>query len=293
MAYVKDLKTPQYFKRYQVKFRRRRSGKTDYRARKRLTTQDKNKYNSPKYRLAVRFSNKDICAQVIYATIAGDRVVAAAYAHELPKYGLSVGLTNYSAAYCVGLLIARRTLTKFGLAEEYVGEEEPTGEDYNVEAGEGARPFKAYLDVGIKTTSTGAKVFGFLKGACDGGMDVPHNEKRFAGYDKDSKELDAETMQKYIMGGHVAEYMTDMQDEEPEKYGEHFKKYVDEGIEADDLEELYPKVHAAIRADPTHTKKERKQPAGAKSWLPKKMTYAEKKAALKAKLLALKAGSEE
>jgi hypothetical protein len=30
-------------------------------------------------------------------------------------------------------------------------------------------------------------------------MDVPHNEKRFAGYDKDSKELDAETMQKYIM----------------------------------------------------------------------------------------------
>jgi hypothetical protein len=63
----------------------------------------------------------------------------------------------------VGLLIARRTLTKFGLAEEYVGEEEPTGEDYNVEAGEGARPFKAYLDVGIKTTSTGAKVFGFLK----------------------------------------------------------------------------------------------------------------------------------
>jgi large subunit ribosomal protein L5e len=290
--YVKDIKTPQYFKRYQVKFRRRRSGKTDYRARKRLTTQDKNKYNSPKYRLAVRFSNRDICAQVIYATIAGDRVVASAYAHELPKYGLTCGLTNYAAAYCVGLLIARRTLTKYGLAEEYVGEEEPTGEDYNVEAGEGARPFKAFLDVGIKRTSTGAKVFGFLKGACDGGMDVPHNEKRFAGYDKDSKELDAETMQKYIMGGHVAEYMTDMLDEEPEKYNEHFKSYKDEGIEADDLEELYPKVHAAIRADPTHTKKERKMPAGAKSWKPKKMTYAEKKTALKAKLLAIKAGAE-
>jgi ribosomal protein L18 len=67
------------------------------------------------------------------------------------------------AAYCVGLLVARRTLTKYGLAEEYKGEEEPTGEDYNVEAGEGARPFKAFLDVGIKRTSTGAKVFGFLK----------------------------------------------------------------------------------------------------------------------------------
>jgi len=93
-------------------------------------------------------------------------------------------------------------------------------------------------------------------------------------------------------GGHVAEYMTDMLDEEPEKYNEHFKSYKDEGIEADDLEELYPKVHAAIRADPVHVKKARKMPAGAKSWKPKKMTYAEKKTALKAKLLAIKAGAE-
>ena len=34
----------------QVKFRRRREGKTDYFARKRLVVQDKNKYNTPKYR---------------------------------------------------------------------------------------------------------------------------------------------------------------------------------------------------------------------------------------------------
>ena len=40
-------------------------GKTDYQARKALITQDKNKYNTPKYRLVVRFTNKDICAQVI------------------------------------------------------------------------------------------------------------------------------------------------------------------------------------------------------------------------------------
>jgi len=39
-------------------------GKTDYYARKRLVTQDKNKYNTPKYRFVVRFSNKDIVCQV-------------------------------------------------------------------------------------------------------------------------------------------------------------------------------------------------------------------------------------
>lgn len=39
-------------------------GKTDYFARKRLVLQDKNKYNTPKYRMIVRFSNRDICCQV-------------------------------------------------------------------------------------------------------------------------------------------------------------------------------------------------------------------------------------
>lgn len=31
------------------------------------------------------------------ASITGDMVLAAAYAHELPHYGLEVGLTNYAA----------------------------------------------------------------------------------------------------------------------------------------------------------------------------------------------------
>lgn len=102
------VKSKAYFKRYQVKFRRRREGKTDYYARKRLVVQDKNKYNTPKYRMIVRCSNKDITCQIAYARLEGDRVVAAAYSHELPNYGVKVGLTNYAAAYCTGLLLARR-----------------------------------------------------------------------------------------------------------------------------------------------------------------------------------------
>ncbi|RWW56050.1 hypothetical protein BHE74_00037254, partial [Ensete ventricosum] len=62
-AFVKALKTKAYFKRYQVKYKRRRAGKTDYRARIRLINQDKNKYNTPKYRFLVRFvsSKEDFC----------------------------------------------------------------------------------------------------------------------------------------------------------------------------------------------------------------------------------------
>ena len=80
------------------------------------------RYNTPKYRLVVRFTNRDVVCQVAYATVAGDVIVAAAYSHELPKYGLTVGLTNYAATYATGLLLARRVLTKFGLADKYVGQ---------------------------------------------------------------------------------------------------------------------------------------------------------------------------
>uniref|UniRef100_A0A7S0S127 Large ribosomal subunit protein uL18 C-terminal eukaryotes domain-containing protein n=1 Tax=Chlamydomonas leiostraca TaxID=1034604 RepID=A0A7S0S127_9CHLO len=286
MGYVKVVKTSQYFSRFQVKYRRRRQGKTDYRARLRLVKQDKNKYNTHKYRLVVRFSNKDVTCQIVYSTIQGDVVVAAAYAHELPEYGLKVGLTNYSAAYCVGLLVARRVLAKFGLADTYKGCEEPDGEDYNVEAvDDGPRPFYCLLDTGLKRTSTGSKVFAALKGALDGGLDIPHNEKRFVGFA--DKKLDAETLQKYIYGGHVAEYQETMQEEEPEKYQSHFAKYVEEGVEPDDLEDLYKEVHSKIRANPTLKKKDRKNPGDGKRWKTPKSTYEVKKANLKAKLAAM------
>jgi len=52
------------FRMKQVKYRRRREGKTDYYARKRLVVQAKNKYASPKYRLVVRITNKDVVCQV-------------------------------------------------------------------------------------------------------------------------------------------------------------------------------------------------------------------------------------
>jgi large subunit ribosomal protein L5e len=61
----------------------------------------------------------------------------------------------------------------------------------------------------------------------------------------------------------------------------HFAKYLEEDIGADDLEDLYTKVHEAIRADPVHAKKARSKPADAKRWQPAKSTYEERKERLK------------
>ncbi|XBI83834.1 hypothetical protein VPH35_092279 [Triticum aestivum] len=287
MVYIKNQKTRAYSKRFQVKFKRRRQGKTDYRARLRLTNQDKNKYNTPKYRFVVRFTNKDVTAQIVYATIAGDIVMAAAYSHELPRYGLEVGLTNYAAAYCTGLLLARRVLKNRDLDEEYEGNVEATGEDFSVEPSDERRPFRALLDVGLIRTTTGNRVFGALKGALDGGLDIPHSDKRFAGFKKDEKSLDAEIHRKYIFGGHVADYMRSLADEEPEKFQTHFSEYIKRGISADDMEAVYKKVHAAIRADPTMAKSTKAPPKTHKRYNPKKLTYEQRKASLVERLNAL------
>jgi len=248
------VKNSAYFSRYQTKYKRRRQGKTDYYARKRLITQAKNKYNAPKYRLVVRFTNKDIIMQIISSEITGDKVFVSAYAHELKAYGITHGLTNWAAAYATGLLIARRALSKLGLDKDFVGVEEADGEFTLTEAAETddgeRRPFKAFLDVGLARTSTGARVFGAMKGASDGGILVPHSEKRFPGYDMETKELDAEVLRKYIYGGHVAEYMETLADDDEERYQSQFQKYIDDDIEADGLEDLYTEAHAAIREDP-------------------------------------------
>ncbi|KAF9592320.1 hypothetical protein IFM89_014228 [Coptis chinensis] len=57
-----------------------------------------------------------------------------------------------------------------------------------------------------------------LKGALDGGLDIPHSDKRFAGFKKENKQLDAGVHRKYVYGGHVAAYMMTLIEDELEKY---------------------------------------------------------------------------
>jgi len=178
--------------------------------------------------------------------------MAAAYSHELSRYGMPTGLTNYSAAYATGLLVTRRLLAKLNLADKYQGKTDVNGADYNVEAiADGPRPFRALLDVGLRRTTTGSKIFAAMKGACDGGLDIPHSDKRFVGFDKESKKLEAEVLKNHIFGSHVADYMKKLKDEDEKKYSLQFSEYVKAKITPESLPGLWAKVHKAIRADPS------------------------------------------
>ncbi|GJW53014.1 NAD(P)-binding domain-containing protein [Tanacetum coccineum] len=60
------------------------------------TDPEKNRFETNRFGTPI-MTNKDLIVQVVSASIAGDMVLATAYAHELPQYGLKVGLTNYVA----------------------------------------------------------------------------------------------------------------------------------------------------------------------------------------------------
>lgn len=127
--------------------RRHREGKTNYHKRLRAVS-------SAMPRLVVRKSLKNISAQLISYAPEGDRVVLSATTKELQKkYGWEGARRNTSAAYLTGYLLsikARKANIK-----------------------------KAVFDIGMQSIVKGSILFGCLKGAIDGGMDIPHKESIF------------------------------------------------------------------------------------------------------------------
>jgi large subunit ribosomal protein L5e len=158
------------------------------------------------------------------------------------------------------------------------------------------RPFTALLDVGLKVkqkkkkrrekitihwpsflkkaTTTGSKLFAALKGAVDGGLSIPHSPQRFVGYNKEESQLDAAKLRKHIFGGHVAAYMKLLQPNE-ELYKKRFSKFIAAGVNGDNLEALYKKVHANIRANPEFVSKKKNTPH--KKWSRARMSRAQRK----------------
>lgn len=159
------------------------------------------------------------------------------------------------------------------------------------EVDEDKRPFRCLLDVGCRATTTGCRIFGALKGAADGGLDIPHSEKRFPGYDRDAKDYDADMHRERIFGGHVGEYMEYLEEEDNQKYQECFASYIANDNEADGLEELYESVHEKIREDPSSSAKKGFSPD--KSFKRKaKLTNEERKVRVEEKKAAKRAELE-
>ncbi|MFW6117705.1 MAG: 50S ribosomal protein L18 [Thermoproteota archaeon] len=131
---------------YRLPFKRRRDGKTDYKARKAFLL-------SRRLRLVIRGSLKNMIAQIISAKPKGDEVLVSAHSRELTRdYGWKASRGNIPTAYLTGLLC--------GLKAEEKGIE------------------KAVLDLGLNSPIKGGRIFAALKGVLDSGIKVPYNKEK-------------------------------------------------------------------------------------------------------------------
>merc|ERR1711916_92654 len=107
------------------------------------------------------------------------------------------------------------------------------------------------LDIGLARTTTGAKIFGAMKGAVDGGIAIPHKPNLFLCMGKEKGDLNAKVHRDRIFGVHVAKYMKEIEEikkSNPDEKIVQFSAFAKNKIAAGDVEAMYKKAHAEIRA---------------------------------------------
>jgi large subunit ribosomal protein L18 len=148
-------------KRITVRYRRKREGKTNYKKRLELL-------KGRTDRLVVRKTNTQMIIQVARYEADGDKILLTVNSNELKKLGWKHSCKNIPAAYLAGLLAAKKAKQK-GITA-------------------------AILDLGLQTPLRGSKLFAVLKGAKEGGLEVPANEEV---YPSDNR----------IKGEHISTYL--------------------------------------------------------------------------------------
>lgn len=186
---------------YKVPFRRRRECKTDYRLRRKLVL-------SKQPRLVVRGSLKHFAVQLVQAEVKGDKVLAAAHTKQLRRdFGWKGACGNVPAAYLTGLLAGFKAIKK-GIK-------------------------RAILDVGLFTSSRGARAFAALKGALDAGLEIPHSEEMLPDEDR-------------ILGKHIADYALAISQSSLDEYSKRFAGYLSRNLPPEKLPEHVEEVKNKI-----------------------------------------------
>ncbi len=127
-----------------MQFKRRQKGETDYKKRLALL-------KSGRPRLVVRKSLNYIRAQIIEYGEKGDRVIVTSTSQDLKKFGWKFTCDSTPAAYLTGLMLGKRAKEK--------------------------KISKVILDIGLYPSTKGSRLYAVVKGAVDGGLNVPHDQE--------------------------------------------------------------------------------------------------------------------
>lgn len=131
-----------------TKRRRRFEAKTDYKGRHDLLRSNKN-------RIIFRKTNKYIIGQCVKSQEAQDYVITGVISKELLEYGWpkSTSIKSIPASYLTGFLLGKKMIEK----------EENSG----------------ILDIGLIRNVHGSKIYAFLKGVIDAGVEINHDKEVF------------------------------------------------------------------------------------------------------------------
>jgi large subunit ribosomal protein L18 len=239
---------------YRVSYRRRREGKTDYKARRALVL-------SRIPRFIVRGSLGHMTVQIAEAQPNGDRIISSAHSRELIKtYGWQANCGNLPSAYLTGFLCGLKA------------------------GGKGVK--KAILDIGLFSPTKGSRIFAALKGALDAGVEIPCSKEKLpsdkqisgqniAEYAQQLSTSKQETYQKQF-----SQYLKEKL--QPEKLPEHFsqtREKIEKSFKLPKEEEKKPETKAKTKEKPktrpTKPKAKTRKPKTARK--PRKKKTEEKK----------------
>jgi large subunit ribosomal protein L18 len=184
-----------------ILYRRKREKRTNYAKRLKLLL-------SKKSRLVVRITNQRLIAQIVDFDAKGDKVVAAVDSFALKKLGWVYSCKNFPAAYLTGLLLGKKALEK--------GHKE------------------AILDTGFHFVLKKGKIYSFLKGVLDSGLEIPSNKEIIPDDER-------------IKGKHIKDYAEKIK-ENKEVYDKIFAKCLKSNSPPEQITTLFEKTKEKIIA---------------------------------------------
>ena len=137
--------------RRKINKRRRREGKTDYKARLKLL-------DSGLPRIVIRKTNRYILTQYVESNSAQDKVIIEVTSKELLKYGWPQeargSLKSLPACYLTGLVLGKKIKEKLK-----------------------SKKIVSILDIGIERSVKKSRIYAALNGVIDSGIEIKHKKE--------------------------------------------------------------------------------------------------------------------
>ena len=185
---------------YKVDYRRKRKGLTNYKKRLKLLS-------SGMPRFVVRKSNNATTCQIILYAENGDKTLVSASSLDLKKYGYKGHTGNIPAAYLTGLVCGLKA--KKGKIKNVI------------------------LDIGLYRSTKGSNIYAAVKGAVDGGLNIPFDEKVIP-------------QERRIKGHHIEDYAKVLKAKEPERYERLFSEMIQRKLEPERMVEHFEEIKKRI-----------------------------------------------